>query len=54
MLIATAGNGAQTTLAASTTTGQWIGYQILMGAGRGMAMQVVSCLAILVKEIGPS
>lgn len=38
--INTIGCGLLTTWSPSTSTGEWIGYQILMGAGRGLAMQV--------------
>ena len=29
-------------LSTSTSIGEWIGYQIIFGAGRGLAMSVVS------------
>ncbi|KAK9772113.1 hypothetical protein SCAR479_11276 [Seiridium cardinale] len=34
------GNGLVSTFTPTTTTGQWIGYQILLGAGRGAGMQM--------------
>lgn len=36
------GGGLTTTFVPSTGSGEWIGYQILVGAGRGLALQVVS------------
>ena len=30
-----------TTFTPSTNAGKWIGYQILVGAGRGLALQMV-------------
>lgn len=36
------GSGLTTMFEPSTKAGEWIGYQILVGAGRGMALQVVS------------
>lgn len=33
--------GLLSTLSTSTSTGQWIGYQILFGAGRGAGIQIV-------------
>lgn len=33
-------NGLLSTLSPSTTTGEWIGYQILLGVARGMGMQM--------------
>ena len=38
----TIGCGLTGMLSTSTPTGQWVGYQILFGAGRGLAMSVVS------------
>ncbi len=35
------GNGLLTTLTPHTSTGKWIGYQILLGTGRGLAMMTV-------------
>lgn len=37
-------SGLFTTFAPSTTTGEWIGYQILGGIGRGFVMQLVGFL----------
>jgi hypothetical protein len=34
-------NGLLSSLSPGTSTGKWIGYQIIAGAGRGLAMQVV-------------
>ncbi|KAL2127090.1 hypothetical protein VTI74DRAFT_11335 [Chaetomium olivicolor] len=39
-ILASVGSGLLTTLAPETTTGQWIGYQIITTIGRGMAFQV--------------
>ncbi|KKA17556.1 hypothetical protein T310_8507 [Rasamsonia emersonii CBS 393.64] len=39
MLLAVS-NGLLSTLSPSTSTGKWIGYQILLGAARGMGMQM--------------
>lgn len=39
------GGGLISTYTPQTSTGQWIGYQIILGAGRGFIMQIV-CLAI--------
>ncbi|CAI7653381.1 unnamed protein product [Penicillium pancosmium] len=39
--VATAiGNGLLTTLSPNTSTGKWVGYQILIGAGRGAGFQI--------------
>lgn len=35
------GNGLLATLSPSTSTGKWIGYQILIGVGRGIGLQMV-------------
>lgn len=35
------GNGVSSLLSPTTSTGQWVGYQILIGAGRGCIMQSV-------------
>ncbi|ORY55883.1 major facilitator superfamily domain-containing protein [Pseudomassariella vexata] len=35
------GSGLMATFARATTTGQWIGYQILVGAGRGMVLKLL-------------
>jgi hypothetical protein len=40
-VITAIGSGLLTTFTVHTTSGQWIGYQILGGAGRGFAMQMV-------------
>ncbi|KAI8942352.1 hypothetical protein NX059_000428 [Plenodomus lindquistii] len=34
------GNGLVSTFTSSTSVGKWIGYQIILGAGRGMGMQM--------------
>ncbi|KAI9034972.1 MDR family MFS transporter [Aspergillus affinis] len=39
-VVTTIGNGLLTTLSPTTSTGRWIGYQILVGFGRGACMQV--------------
>lgn len=36
------GNGLLSLLSSSTPTRTWIGYQILIGAGRGLGTQAVS------------
>lgn len=38
--IATVASGLLTTFTPSTTTGVWIGYQIIAGVGRGMSVQI--------------
>lgn len=43
----TVGNGLVSTFNARTSSAQWIGYQVLMGIGRGAGMQMV-CLRHLV------
>jgi hypothetical protein len=40
-IITAIGSGLLTTLTRQATSGEWIGYQILGGAGRGFAMQMV-------------
>ena len=35
------GNGLLSTFDPHTSTGKWIGYQILVGAGQGGALQMV-------------
>jgi hypothetical protein len=39
--------GLFSTFRPMTSTGQWIGYQILAGSGRGMSIQMVSTLFCL-------
>jgi len=41
-IITAIGNGLVSTFTASTSASVWIGYQILLGAGRGCGMQIVS------------
>ena len=41
-IITAVGNGLVSTFTASTSTAVWIGYQIVMGAGRGCGMQMVT------------
>lgn len=41
--ISAVGNGLVTMFAPSTPTGKWIGYQIVLGSGRGIGMQMVRC-----------
>lgn len=38
------------TLTPGTDAGEWVGYQILTGAGRGIVTQLVSHLRIAKKE----
>ena len=45
-ILAAVGNGLFTTFTQSTTTGEWIGYQIVGGVGRGLGMQIVSFLPL--------
>lgn len=40
------GNGLLSTLSPSTSTARWIGYQILLGAGRGAGMQMVRLISL--------
>lgn len=40
-VLAGVGNGLLSTLAPATSAGKWIGYQIVVGAGRGCGMQMV-------------
>jgi hypothetical protein len=35
------GGGLLSTLTPTTTTGKWVGYQIIAGAGRGAGFQTV-------------
>lgn len=39
--LAVIANSLLATLAPDTSTGKWIGYQILLGVGRGLCMQMV-------------
>lgn len=39
--ISAIGNGLVSTFTPSTPTAKWVGYQILLGAGRGSGMQMV-------------
>lgn len=39
--IGAVGNGLVSTFAPSTPTSRWIGYQIILGSGRGIGMQMV-------------
>jgi hypothetical protein len=41
-MVGAASNGLYSTLSPTTLTGQWVGYQIFNGVGRGMGMQMVS------------
>lgn len=43
-LITAAGCGLMSSWSVTTSTGEWIGYQILYGSGRGLGMQMVSNL----------
>lgn len=51
-LLASVGSGLLTTLSPTTTTGRWIGYQIITTLGRGMAFQVVSFSTLAVAASG--
>jgi hypothetical protein len=37
----TVGNGLVSTFKPSTTVANWIGFQIVLGAGRGLGLQTV-------------
>nr|AGN71625.1 putative HC-toxin efflux carrier TOXA [Monascus pilosus] len=39
-MVSSVGNGLLTTFTPSTSVGKWIGYQILLGAGRGAGLQM--------------
>ncbi|TQB73264.1 hypothetical protein MPDQ_006009 [Monascus purpureus] len=39
-IVSSVGNGLLTTFTPSTSVGKWIGYQILLGAGRGAGLQM--------------
>lgn len=41
-IMITIANGIISTLSPTTSTGKWIGYQIIHGVGRGLGMQMVS------------
>jgi hypothetical protein len=41
-LLTAVGSGLMTTFKVDTTEGQWFGYQILTGFGRGAALNMVS------------
>src|SRR4051812_23786080 len=43
------GSGLIATFSPGTSTGKWIGYQILYGAGRGLGLQMV-CLIYPINE----
>lgn len=40
-MLTTVGAGLITTFTPSSTAGEWIGYQILIGTGRGSVLQMV-------------
>lgn len=44
-MVSSVGNGLLTTFTPSTSVGKWIGYQILLGAGRGAGLQMVRRLS---------
>jgi hypothetical protein len=46
-MISTIGSGLMTTFVPSTGTGEWIGYQILVGLGRASVFQMVSQIKCL-------
>jgi hypothetical protein len=39
-IVITVGHGMLSTLSPSSSTGKWIGYQIIVGFGRGLALQM--------------
>lgn len=39
--ISALGNGLVSTFAPNTPTHRWVGYQIILGSGRGIGMQMV-------------
>lgn len=45
--LAAIGNGLISTFSTSTSTGKWIGYQIILGVGRGIGLQMVRILSLL-------
>ncbi|KAK1143590.1 hypothetical protein N8T08_006200 [Aspergillus melleus] len=56
-VITTIGNGLLTTLSPTTSTGQWIGYQILTGFGRGVCLQAPMIAvqnAVIPSDISPA
>ena len=40
--LAAIGNGLISTFSTTTSTGRWIGYQIILGVGRGIGLQMVT------------
>jgi hypothetical protein len=40
-ILTSIGNGLLSTLSPHTPTARWIGYQVLLGAGRGSGLQMV-------------
>ena len=40
--IGAVGNGLVSTFSPNTPTHRWVGYQIILGSGRGIGMQMVS------------
>jgi hypothetical protein len=41
-IILAVGNGLVSTFSPTTSVGKWVGYQIVMGVGRGIIVQIVS------------
>lgn len=39
------GGGLMSTFSPSTSTGEWIGYQIILGVGRGIGLQMVNLIS---------
>jgi hypothetical protein len=39
------GGGLMSTFSPSTSTGKWIGYQIILGVGRGIGLQMVNLIS---------
>jgi len=54
--VAAVGDGLYTRLAPDTSTGEWIGYQVLAASGRGLMIQVVCTLSLsaIVAHHGPT
>ncbi|KAI0617440.1 MFS multidrug transporter, partial [Pyrenophora tritici-repentis] len=51
-VITAIGNGLVSTFTASTNTATWIGYQIVMGGGRGLCMQMA--LVVVQNAVSPA
>ena len=48
------GSGLISTYTPHTSTGQWIGYQVILGAGRGFIMQMVCNFSSPIHTLVPS